>query len=69
MPGNRRFAVNRYYLMVIVKDTEHSLWGPYESSEERDQAAMDHRREDPKKEDGLYPLDVNEKGFLSTGSY
>ncbi|MGB7537764.1 MAG: hypothetical protein WBM17_04425 [Anaerolineales bacterium] len=69
-----RLLVNRsqpdkHYLVVVAGDVEPSLWGPYPSPEARDQAAKDHRRDDPDKEDGLYTLEINAKGKPEIGSY
>lgn len=45
-----------YYLLVIHGDVEPELMGPFDSSEERDQAARNHRKEDPNMNDGLFRI-------------
>jgi hypothetical protein len=49
--------ISRPALLVVVGDTEPEILGPYETEEERDQAARDYRRENGDS-DGVYALDM-----------
>jgi hypothetical protein len=53
-----------YWLVVCVNDIEMELRGPFDTEDLRDQAALDHRREN----DGLHWLDIVD-GVPSAGDY
>jgi hypothetical protein len=56
------------YLQIIVSDVEPEIIGPFNSEEERLNAAIDHRQEDPDKEDGLFKLDITD-GIPEIGTF
>jgi hypothetical protein len=59
----------KHYLMVTVGDVEPEIKGPFATVEERDAAAVTHRRSDPSMRDGLYMLDVDANGAPTIGAY
>jgi hypothetical protein len=59
----------RYYLLVMAGDIEPELRGPFESEIEVDEAALAHRKADPDKDDGLYPVTVADDGELNIEAY
>ena len=58
-----------FYLLVIHGDVEPELRGPFDRAHLRDEAARQHRRGDPAKEDGLYRLDVFDSGVPAVQAY
>jgi len=58
-----------FYVLEIVGDLEPQLHGPYATEVERDQKAVELRREDPGKRNGLFRLDVSAKAAPDVGPY
>ena len=58
----------RYFLIVIQGDVEPGIMGPFSSAEDRDEAALDWRKQDPNEKDGLYKLDLKADKFESNPS-
>jgi len=57
--GSMTMGQTDYYLLVMLRDVEPHLSEPFQSKDERDQAAWDYRQErDPEARDGLFRLDV-----------
>lgn len=50
--------MKRYFLLIIHGDVEPELAGPFVTEAARDQAAKEHRANDPDRDDGLFPLDI-----------
>jgi hypothetical protein len=47
-----------HYLLVIEDTVEPDLRGPFTKVKNRDAAAIQHRRNDPEKNDGLFKLEI-----------
>jgi hypothetical protein len=45
------------WLVVVVGDGEPEIHGPYKDGDERDAAALEHRKGDEGDEDGIFKLD------------
>lgn len=58
----------KYFLLIVEGDVEPIAKGPYESDEARDRAAINEKRERGD-QDGIYWLNVSERGLPFTGSY
>jgi len=59
----------QYYLLVIWGDVSSEVKGPYRNEEERNFAALKYKEDDPNEENGLYMLDVDERGVPSVYDY
>jgi len=59
----------KYYLLIIHGDVESEAVGPFEASDERDSAALEHRRNDPGRDDGLHRLNVSPDGTIDVSDY
>ena len=57
------------YVLEIVDDLEPQLHGPYATEEDRDQQAVQLRRQDPGKRNGLFRLNVSAKAAPDVGPY
>ena len=57
-----------YYLIEVEGGVEPCVHGPYQTEEERDNAAKQIRNKQ-EDDDGLFMADVDEKGFLTVKSY
>ena len=58
-----------FYVLEIVGDLEPQLHGPYATEEARDQQAVQLRRGDPGKRNGLFRLNVSAKSAPDVGPY
>lgn len=58
-----------FYVLEVVDDLEPQLHGPYVTEEERDQQAVQLRREDPRKRNGLFWLNVSTAAAPDVGPY
>lgn len=59
-----------YYLLVMVGDVDPHLSEPFQSEEERDQAALDFRQErDPEGRNGLFKLDLPKGAAVFLSAY
>jgi len=57
-----------YYLIEIEGGVEPTVQGPYQTEPERDNAAKQIRRRQ-EEDDGLFWVDIDERGTLAIGSY
>jgi len=46
------------YLSIIVEDIDPTIEGPFETEEDRLLTAVEHRDNDPDKNDGIFKLDI-----------
>lgn len=60
---------SKHYLITVYGDVEPELSEPFESEDEVLDAAIEHRREDPEKCDGLYLLEISENGEPSIDAF
>jgi hypothetical protein len=58
-----------FYLVDVWSGVEPSLLGPYPTDEERDAAALTHRKDNQSEEDTLFWLDVPSQGEPKIGAY
>jgi len=58
-----------YYLLVMENDISSDLQGPWNTMEDRDEAALKHRAEDPDKEDGLFMLNATKGAAVAIDKY
>ena len=58
-----------FFVLEIVDDLEPELHGPYATEEERDQQAVQLRRGDPGKRNGLFRLNVPPTAVPEVGPY
>lgn len=60
----------RYFVLFIWQDVEPTLYGPYDSEEQRDVKAQLLRQEDPDDPpSGIYPAEIDEAGQLRIDTY
>jgi len=57
-----------YYLIEVEGGVEPIARGPYQTEPERDNAAKQIRRRQ-EEDDGLFWVDIDERGTLAIGSY
>lgn len=58
-----------YYLLVMVGDIEADLKGPFDTTDDRDMAALQHRNSDPDGDDGLHMVDITKGAALTISDY
>jgi hypothetical protein len=59
----------RFYVLETIGDIEPQLHGPFPSPEQRDEQAVQLRRQDPGKNNGLFRLDLSANAELSADPY
>lgn len=59
----------RFYVFETLDDVEPQLHGPFLSAKLRDAQAIELRRQDPDKDNGLFRLDLSAAAELEAGSY
>jgi len=60
-----------HHLLIVWRDVDPSIRGPYRTEEERNQAALEHHAKHGD-EDGLFPLDIednNPEVFVYSGAF
>jgi hypothetical protein len=57
------------FLVLTIGDVEPEIHGPYDNEGIRNEAAKDFRREDPEKDNGIFPLDIEDDGTPHIDSY
>jgi hypothetical protein len=68
-PEEVRPGAPRFYVLETIGDIEPQLHGPFPSPELRDERAVELRRQDPGKNNGLFRLDLADSWELSVGAY
>ena len=59
----------RYYLLHIWGDVEPAVLGPYETEKNRDRKARKLRLKDPENHNGIFMLDVPDRGNPKAYAY
>lgn len=59
----------KHYLIKVIGDVEPEIAGPMASGEEVLQAAIEHRKTDGDLHDGLFWLNIDEKGVPVIGAF
>jgi hypothetical protein len=68
-PEELRPRLPRFYVLETIGDIEPQLHGPFQSPELRDEQAVQRRRQDPGKHNGLFWLDLSATAELSAGPF
>ena len=58
-PEESQPGAPRFYLLETIDDIEPQIHGPFPSPERRDEQAIQLRRQDPGKRNGLFRLDLS----------
>ena len=68
-PEESQPSAPRFYLLETIDDIEPQLHGPFPSPERRDEQAIQLRRQDPGKRNGLFRLDLSATAEPEAGPY
>jgi hypothetical protein len=58
-----------HYLLIMESDISSNLQGPFNTEDDRDNAALKHRAGDPEREDGLFMLTVSKGAAIEIDEY
>jgi hypothetical protein len=68
-PEEVQASAPRFFVLETIGDIEPQIHGPFPSPELRDEHAVQLRRQDPGKNNGLFQLDLSDAAGLSASAY